>query len=288
MQGYHSKMPMSVYLSDPCPEPSLSTQTVKALFDRTPMHAHAEHVRFGGADDETDGTRAMDEGSAAHALALGGALVEFVGEVTRKTGKDAGVPFLATDWKTDAAKEAAQAIRDRGGIPLLEKQRGPIEAVANEIKRRIATLGEGESEVTGIAKINGVWIRTRADWLSFDRRKDAEVKTCDNADAATFVNRCIYPNGYDIQAELRLMVHKEITGDEPEFVWLPVERPHPYASGQWITPSDDMREMARKKIHRAIELWKRCLDSGKFPGYSETIVWAFPPTWAAFDVEGRV
>ncbi len=287
-EGYHYHVPMAEYLADPCPEPSLSTQTVKTLFERTAMHARAEHVRFGGKEDETDVSRAMDEGAAAHALALGGAPVEFVGEVTKKTGKDAGVPFIAENWQTDAAKEAAAAIRARGGIPLLEKQRGPVEAVANEIKRRIVTLGEGDAEVTGIAKINGVWIRTRADWLATDKRKDAEVKTCDNADAATFVNRCIYPNGYDIQAELRLMVHKAITGDEPEFVWLPVERPHPHASGQWITPSDDMREMARKKIIRAIDIWKRCLDSGVFPGYGEAVVWAFPPTWAAFDVEARV
>src|SRR4051812_35953025 len=113
--GYYT-LTLADYLAGACPEPELTTEIAHTLFYESPKHARLKHPRIMG--QKPDATPRSDIGSAVHSLALGGAPVEYVGMVTKRSGKEAGKSFLAEDWRTDDAKEAAKEIRVRGSIPL--------------------------------------------------------------------------------------------------------------------------------------------------------------------------
>lgn len=280
-QGYHYNMPMSDYLADPCVAPSLSTSIVSLLAHKTPAHAYLKHPAFGACDDDPNGR--ADIGSAVHSLIHGGHAVAFCGEVERK-GKTAGEKFIPSDWKTDAAKEWRDEAYAAGIIPLLEKDRADVEAAANAAKKTLATLGDGQHEVTMLWQMqNGVWVRGRADMLTSEF--DVDTKTCDDADPHAWSKRCIYPNDLDIQAGLRHMGHLAL--DKPRtMLWLLQEIEPPYANSI-VGVGQTMLDLAMRKITHASHLWKKCLETNTWPGYSPLPVWAEAPSFAQFEAEER-
>jgi PDDEXK-like domain of unknown function (DUF3799) len=283
--GYYSDVAMHDYVSDPAPEPSLSTGIVHALFFRTPSHAWQMHPRLGGAADQSS-TRG-DLGSAIHSLVLGGPRVEYVGEVTLRSGKNKGTRFVPTDWKTADAQEARDQLRATGAIPLLEHQRAAVEAAATNARRLLEQFGAGSAEQTMVWQHpNGVWCRGRADWLTDDGCFDIDLKSCDNADPATWIRQCLVSGGYDIQAALRICGHEALSGRTRDLLFLLVEISPPYAASL-VGVGPQMLELARIKIETAASLWRRCLDSGEWPGYSTKIHWADAPAHMELDVQAR-
>lgn len=67
--GIISGLPFSIYLSDPCPAPSLSSGGAHTILSQSPAHCWADHPRNPKripGDESTD----MDIGSIAHELLL--------------------------------------------------------------------------------------------------------------------------------------------------------------------------------------------------------------------------
>lgn len=298
--GYH-EISMADYLADPCPEPALSSQIVAALWKSTAQRAKLQHPRLN--KKANDFSPRADIGSAVHALAHGGYPVQYVESVTKRSGKEAGVPFIPEDWATQDAKDARDAIRAAGGIPLLPKDRMGVAAAAGAIQAALAELGPGRHEQTLLFQFEGVWCRGRADWLSDgpvhipDRGDgsfaieapngvDADTKTVDVADAATWVQRTLYSGALDVQIGLRHLGHIALGAAPRKMLWLLAEYEHPYDTC-WVGASEEVIELAVRKVRHAAKKWRQCLDSQKFPANSRAINWASPPTWALWELENR-
>jgi hypothetical protein len=278
--GYHD-VPMSEYLSDKvCPEPSMSKGTVKTINTRTMLRAHFEHPRLG--KHQSDANTRSDFGSAVHAAVLGGQDIVYVGEVTKRSGKDKGEKFIAEDWKTADAREARDEIRAAGNLPMLQWQRPLIEQAAVNALKLLATFGPGKSEVSMFWQTEGVWCRGRADWLTADY--DIDLKTCDEADGATWARKCVKSQAYDIQAALRSLGHTAL-GEPRQMRWLLVECEPPFECSI-VIPSAKMIALATAKIMYAAKRWRECLDSDNWPSYEKEYT-AEPSAFEEFDLAER-
>lgn len=269
--GIHPDLSMDAYIADPCPEPSVSKGVIDTLVNRSPLHAHMEHPRLGGGDDD-DSNRA-DLGSAAHAMLSGDA---------NKVG------FIDADsYRTDAAKTARAECYKRGQIPMLAKFAPQLDTMQGIAHQAMEQFGPGDYEQTLIWQEGDTWLKSRPDFLTRDRRTYVDYKTAANADPATWIKTVLTNSAYDIQAALGLRGLTEILGPaEREFVFLVQEITPPYACSA-IGAGPLTLELANKKVEAGLRIWKRCISEDRWPGYDERIHWAEPPSWAQFDWENR-
>ena len=103
------RMTAEQYHADPCPEPSLSSSTIKTMLERTPRHAFHDHPRLGGMRLESS-SAAQTLGSVVHAMVLG-------------AGRQWHV-IDADDWRTKAAKAERDAAESVGKVPILRPMPG--------------------------------------------------------------------------------------------------------------------------------------------------------------------
>ena len=262
---------MEDYIADPCPDPSVSKGVIRTLVERSPAHAHLEHPRLGGGNDNP--TNRSDLGSAAHAMLLGGA--EKIGFID------------APDYKTNAAKNAREECRARGQIPMLAKTAPALKAMVEIARKAIEQFGPGDCEHTLIWQEGDTWLKSRPDFMAEDRRIVVDYKTASNADPAAWIKASLMNGGYDLQAALGLRGLDVLLGpDEREFLFLVQEITPPHACSV-IGASPLMLELASKKIEAGLRIWRRCVSEDRWPGYDTRIHWADPPTWAQFDWDNR-
>ncbi len=248
--GYYSEIAMADYLADPCKEPSLSTSTAAALFERSARHAKQEHPRLGGKLGDT--SPRADIGSAVHAKVLGGYEVVY-----------AAAEFK--DWRKDAAKEFRDQAREMNKIPLLASDRHQVEMAAGAISLALMKLGgPGKTEQTMIFQHNGVWCRSRADWLG--AQDDIDIKTCTDADETTWLRQCVEAHNLDVQMGLRSLGHAAL-GQPRRMAWLLGEIDPPYETNL-IYLGNSMLHLASVKIDYAAKVWRQCLDMQTWPGYA--------------------
>lgn len=291
--GYY-EIPMREYLADPCKEPALSSRIVGKLVRQTPQRAKMAHPRF--TPEAADFSPRADIGSAVHALAHGGYPLRYVNEVTKRSGKEAGVPFTPTDWATQDAKDARDAIREAGGIPLLPKDRLGVESAAAGVRRTLAELGTGSHERTMIFQVDGVWCRGRADWLSdgpvsvegleAPHGVDVDTKTVEVADSVAWLKSTAFSGDLPAQIGLRHLGHIALTGKPRRMVWLLAEFEAPYDTCL-VEASDELIDFAVRQVRHAAKLWRQCLDQQRWPGNRRRVVTANVPTWALWDLESR-
>lgn len=269
--GIHDRIPMDRYVADDLglPAPSASAGVLHTIFGRAPAHAHAEHPRLGGEPDEPN-TRA-DIGSAAHALILGG------GDV---------VAIQADDWRSKAAREAREAARLDGKIPVLEKWRKPLYAMVESCRPLLDELGRGPTEQTMIWQDGSTWCRARADMIAAAKYL-IDIKTATNADPASWIKSTLRQAGYDMSAAHYLSGYQTITGEVRDYVFLVVEIEPPYAASL-VGVGPSLIDLARRKYRRALGLWQRSLDAGRWPGYRTAIHWAEATAWDEMDAAERL
>jgi hypothetical protein len=271
--GYHPNISIEDYLADPAPEPSLSKGDIWTIINRTLKRAHAEHPRFGNR--QSSRTPRGEIGSATHAYALGGQPVVFCDALDPR-GE------VASDWKTNAAKKFRDDAFAAKQVPLLEKQRGLVEAVGNGARAALAAFGEGQNEVTMIFQFEGVWFRGRCDRLT--NEYDLELKTCEDADAYDWARRTVQSSGYDLQMGLRYLGHK-ILGHERKMKWLLQEIENDLETVS-VNVGARMLSEAERQIRYAAKLWRGALDGGQWPGHKQDQT-VEPSTSAAWNLEER-
>lgn len=292
--GYHSDVPMHVYLADPCEEPALSSSIVTELCNGTAKRAHMAHPRFGGINRDY-GPRA-DKGSAVHSLLHGGYPVEAVTKVSKRSGKDAGVEFEPYDWKTQDAQDARDALRAANKIPVLPRDLQSLNLAANSARKVIETLGAGSHEQTMIFRVGNVWGRSRTDWLSdgpviipsmdleCTKRLDLDTKTVEVADEIAWLKS--NADEQSAQLGLRWLGHLALTGEEIDMGWLLQEIEPPY-DNVIVLATREMIEIGVRKAKHAARIWRKCLDEKSWPGKTRKAVRANPPAWLLWELENR-
>ena len=270
------------YHQDPCPTPSLSNSLLKPLLAQSPQHAFQASSRL-NPKFEPSGNDRFDLGSAVHMLAL-------------EKGRALQV-IEADDYRTTKAKEARDAARALGKIPILAEKYETALAMASSIRRGLRDfpgaeaaldLSRGKTEIGLFWEDEaGCWGRNLIDrlitdepmWTIFDLKTIARSARPDDPSLGThFVDM-----GYDTQAAMQerglCRVFPELSGRlQFRFVFVELDPPHMLSV---VEPDAATMTIARKKVARGFELWAECLRTRQFPGYPRKIVSLRSPEWLA-------
>lgn len=246
-----------------------SASLAKTVIAKSPLHARTES-ELGGKDP----TKAMDRGNVIHRLVLG-------------KGKD----YQALDFKdfrTNAAKEARDAARAAGLVPILADDLADAEKAAERIllelrRRRIVLDGESELAVAWTEHTEHGPVRCRG---MFDHAKLAagalyDLKVTENASPFS-VERTAESLGYAIQAA----AYRRAVGaldatllGRADFLFIFAEPEPPFAMNV-CRPDGAFREVGERRWLRAVAEWAKCRATGQFPAYGDDINRISPPHWA--------
>ncbi len=251
--------------------PMLSASIAAILMRQSPLHAHAAHPKLGGFPQEESET--FDLGTAAHAMIL--------------EGTEANYAIVeANDWRTNAAKEQRDQARAAGMVPLLRRQLDNVRQMARMVRSNLAQFEEspapltaGKPEQTLVWCDGGVWCKARVDWLHDDMTTIDDLKTGAVSAKPDAWTRTIYGRGGDLQAAFYQRGLSIIMGHEaPLFRWIVAENTYPYATSV-VSLSPEGLAHAHDQVEQAIQLWRRCLMSDKWPGYPTRTCYVDPPAW---------
>jgi len=260
-------IPHDEYHADPCPTPSLSSSVAKVLLRQSPAHAAMQHPKLNNNYVNAESSR-FDLGTIAHALLL-------------EDDSSRLITIEADDWRTKAAKEARDAARAEGKIPILVKQAAHLLKMVGTARDflRGSELGDMtfQPEQTLAWQEAGTWCRARPDWLSDDHTLILDYKTTDDANPEAFI-RQIARMMYDTQSEFYSRGLEAVTGRRPLFVFLAQEIESPYACSL-VALSNSYMAISASKVERAIRTWRYCLKSGDWCAYSNKILYAEPEPW---------
>lgn len=283
--GVH-EVPLSVYLADPCPTPSLRSTLVRTLLKQSPGHAREHHPRLVPNPLEEEHSDLLAMGSIAHSVIL--------------EGKDVAKVLDFADWRTNASKEAATAARAEGKIPVLRKHWHDIERMCEGLRRELDLHPDGRAMFKdGVAERvltwqedNGVWCRARLDYLRDREIDDLKITRTSAAFDKLDWRYSLERDGWAIQAAFYMRGLRRILRREPLFRFCVLECYRPYA----LTISDlapSALWLANDMVDKAVAIWGRCLESGDFPCYTRrTASIALPASsenaWVSRDYDEEV
>lgn len=276
------------------PVPSLAAGIADSLVNQTPLHAWTRHRRLNpNYVEEVNDT--FDAGKAAHSILL-------EGENTMEV-----MPY--DDWRTKAAREAKEAAREAGKVPMLAKHASRVmrmvEAARTAFERcedlRGYAMATGSAEQSyawkesnsgpilrdGVPPNQDIWLRCRPDWVSPDRKIMMDAKFTDtDAGPASFSNQ-IVRMAYDLRGSFYLRGNTALGGNpEAVYLFLVQEARAPYATSFIALPPAYV-ELGNRKVERAIELWRECMATNVWPGYPNRILYPDPPPWAMSQWDDR-
>jgi hypothetical protein len=259
------------YFTDPCAVPSLSSSIAHVLDTESPLHAWSRHPRFGGVKRAP--TKSLENGSLSHSLLLG-------------TGKDVEV-IDAKDFRTNAAKEARDAARAEGRVPVLADDFNEAKATADELRKRFDDLGivlDGESELTALwteTASNGATVQCRGmiDHLKLPRIYDIKsIRSANPAICRKHVESYGYATQHAAYVSAVERIKPELAG-RVEFIFVFYELEPPFA----VTPvrlSGVFRQLGDRAWKRSVDRWEACLRTNKWPAYADEIIDLEPSGWA--------
>lgn len=251
--------------------PEFSASTAKVLIAKSPRHAQADR------ETPRDPSKTMDRGSVLHALVL---------------GKGARFRVIdAADWRTTAAKEARDAAREQGLIPVLVDEFAEYNATAAKVRAALDDRGlrlDGRSELavrfTEQTTHGPLGCRVMLDhgWLEGPRAGIVlDLKFTTDASPAA-VEKNAENMGYAIQAAAYTraitQLRPELAG-RVQFLFAFCEVDSPNAIN--VTSGDGaFRELGERRWRRACETWAKCLETKTWPAYGVGINNLTAPAWA--------
>lgn len=276
--GLYLGVPVDVYRADPCPAPSLNASVAWLCLEESLAHAAVEHPRINDEPDEEDEdeedekkvTRAMDIGSAAHALAFGvGANIALI---------------HAPNWKKKADQEAKKAAYEAGEIPLLPKEYRKAKAMA-AISGPILTDLLGGSLVAEAMIVwqdkQGFWYRSLIDRMRADARVIIDYKTTalsvtpHKAMAQVYASKAYFQEGF-YRRGLDILDPGGMGRRRFEFLYQQQKKPF---TPCLVEISEAGRTIADEQVEASINVWKRGLVTGEWEGHPLGPHVASPPPW---------
>lgn len=271
--GLHSGIAMSEYLA----LPYVSAGLLNTVLTESPYHAKYE------LDHPTiDPTGVSDFGIAVHdALLEGVNKIEAINpeEYRSKPTKANPEGNVPKGWTNNAIKEARDAARAAGRIPMLLPDVQGVQDCVGAVHEQLANTEIAGCFETGAPEQTGVWTdgilscRMRPDWLS--KRWHISLKTTDgSAHPEPFIRWVFGPKGYDLSfAFYRRGL--ETLGIEVEHRLLVVQQVPPYRISI-IGMSPARWEYATSRMERALLTWRRCVAANEWPAYDPRTHYAEP------------
>jgi hypothetical protein len=253
-------------------QPLLSNSIAKKLLD-CPMKAWLAHPKL-NTNYKSEDKDIFDFGRAVHAWLL--------------EGKQKFVTIDADSYRTKAAQEARDVARAAGNTPILKAQVYQIKEMvsaaleflySSEAAPYIGDLyKEGDAELTYVWQDSGVWCKCRPDWIRNDKSLIIDYKTTNQSANPDRYIHVIESLSYDIQHSFYARGVQAVEGIDPKFIFLVQETEYPYLCS--IEALDiDYINIGASKVSRAISIWKNCLKTGRWPGYSNEINIISPKPW---------
>lgn len=264
-------MPANQYHRDPCVTPSASNSVLRTLMTQSPLHAKFSHPKLVADPSSVMPSRAMNFGTAVHELILG------KGEGIVEVNFD--------DWRKKEAKALREAITEAGKSPLLSKDFGAAHSCAEKVIEQMKQHEEcqdffasGMSEAVAIWEEDGVLCRAMIDRLPNDPTapiydlKGTEMNINPQEWQRTFVKN------YRHQERFYAMAMAKLRGKKPPSTrFITFEMQEPYAIAVF-TSAPQLQHIAESELHRALRIWKHCLDHDDWFGYRGT-AHVEPPIW---------
>ncbi len=260
----------AIYHADPCEQPSLSSSIARMLVTQTPAHARIAHPRL-NPDFVSDDEPKFDLGTVAHMVLLGkGAEVEVV---------------EADSWRTNAAKEQAEEARRAGRTPLLEKDWVRVEEMTAAARTQLdhvdsdpPLFADGRAEQMLVWEEDGVTCRCLFDWIHDDLAAVDDYKTTAASAHPDEWPRTAFRIGADIQVGFYLRGLEKALGVFPQWRYVVQENYPPYALSV-VSASANMIALGYEKAEHAINVWRRCMEEDRWPGYTREVTMLGVPPW---------
>lgn len=281
--GIHA-IPAWQYHADPAPRPSLSNSLLTTLLQSTPRHAWLNHPRLNPVfDPARNSSAAFDLGEAAHSLLL--------------EGIDKAHPIDAPDWRKKEAREQRDKARAAGLVPLLADQYANAAAMVRAAKEFISYTGfngifeRAKPEQTLVWQdVGGIWCRARLDLLDLQEPHSGrplilDYKSTGRGGPGEWMRRNLAAHGYDTQGVWYPRGLSMLGHPGARFVFLVQETFEPFMC-YLVELSEGRVELATNKISRGLMLWRDCLGSDAWPGYSPMVYQAHPAAWEIKEEEG--
>ena len=262
----------TISMSDYLALKALSAGVCHTILTQSPYHAKFAPWEEASAE--------MDVGTAIHS-----ALLE---------GVDNIVAIEADDWRTKAAKEARDAVRKEGKIPMLARNVAKVQAAVDAAKAYVdgseitGVFDDGKPEQTIIWNEGAILCKARPDWLTDSRDVLLHVKTTDgSAEPSSWIRNQLV-RGYDVASAFYERGLCEVIKETqaPMSVFLVIEQNPPYGCSL-VGLSPAMQDLADRKVARGIALWAKCKASGKYPAYAPVIHYAEPFAWQMAEEEEK-
>lgn len=263
--GVYDQLPAEDYHADP----SLSASGMKTLLDPG-CPALYRYER----DHPQPPKATFDFGHAAHRLVLGD------GAKLRVLDYD--------DYKTKDARQARDEAREEGCVPMLSKDMDRAWEMANVVRAHplagpLFRGGRPEVSLFFKDKATGVPLRARLDWLDDQRKGRAimtDYKTIGTGVDLDHIERAIYDYGYHCSGAQYAEAAQalDLAGEDAVTTLVFQSKDPPFLVRVVQLPFDALK-VGRAKRRAAIELFKACTDSGRWPGYDEVAYAGLPP-WA--------
>ena len=287
--GFYFALPAAQYHADRLADsPSISSSVAQILLRESPRKAFFCHPRLNPDFREEHDDR-FDLGTAAHDALLTGAQSIAVIDPAQFPSKAGSIP---DGWTNNAIRAARDAARAAGKTPILAKNYAEVRAMVEAAQAFLADCeiteywNEADSEVTALWQEGSIWLRCRFDRLSKNHRCIIDYKTTESA-APEMFQRQIVRMGYHIQDAFYRRAIRAFGEKDPAFVFLAQSCEPPYeCSLHGCDPA--MREIADAEVDRAVQTWRMCLLSNKWPSHGKRIHWAMPSNWMIQDHEMRL
>lgn len=282
-EGIFAGLPASDYHS-PIKSPGISRSLIVELLQMTAAHVHSVidglHVKVE--------TAAMTGGSVFDIMLLE---PDKFGDGVSHWTVPAGMNLTTVEgraWKKDHPKEGPNGLpyiwaeSNASDKASLKDMHGMIESLMAhpKIRRIIETSSKQESAFCRDPD-TGLMRKVRPDARCFDNSDRiilADLKSTFRGGAAVsaWQQHCARM-AYHIQDSFYSDVYTDLM-DPPFFVFMVVERKPPYACRIFqLDPAG--KKFARDKYKRAMEQFRKCQESGVWPGYDEDIVTVSLPAW---------
>lgn len=278
--GWHN-MTEADYHKDPCPEPSLSASTAKALIYGSPLHAWTQHPKNPAAEPWTP-SNLMNIGKAVHAAVFGGAKLAIID---------------ADSFRTKAAKEERDDALSDGLIPILEKDVEVINAMADICRHRFERLYGGpqyHAERVAIWRCprTGGWRRSMLDTSALEAPIIVDLKTTGGSVDDETVIKKIFADGHHIQAAAYEEAMETLEPDwegRVQFYFQFQEQNIPYAMSRPFHIGEMGMTLGREQWRAAGAIWDACVsqfDSIKAdPEFDEKDPEAFAQAFPAYGIK---
>lgn len=277
--GFYFDVPEADYHADPCVEASLSSTMARTLVDRSAFHAWYGSRRL-NPDAEPVHKDEWDFGHAVHQLVL-------------EPGRKDVVVIDADSWRGKDAQAQRDAVRAAGKVPMLRADYDAAVAVA-ECARQAEVDGEvlsdiiidrSRTEVTMVWREEeyGIWCRARTDILQLRGDLIIDLKTTADASPSEF-SRSFINYGYHVQEAFYRRGYRRLTGRDPVFRFVAVDKTPPYETAVFAS-SPDAAEYGDRYVERAIRMFAECMKSGRWPSYDRRTHYVTLPAWQLAKME---